>query len=151
MQEKILETKTEYVNIGTCDFSYLKELFDIMHKYDIHRIYRISNKNDEFSEAHQALELHTIDNSEFLTKIAQFLKDHVSYVYYNFFLRFRLYRFKKALKKFADKYDIELISTNSINICQGIYVSNNQIFINGVDMIFKNGRICHFEKLYLDI
>lgn len=149
--EKTLTVKTEYANICSCDFSYLRELFDIMRKYNIHRIYRISNKDKNFLEAHQILESYSVDDSIIITNIISFLKDHLPFIYYEFFLRFNLFRFKKALKKFSDKYDIELLSTNSIDICQGIYISDHQIYINGVDIIFKNGRICHFEKLYLDI
>ena len=127
--EKMLATKT--VDISSFDFSYLRELFNIMHKYNIHRIYRISNKDKNFLEAHQILESYSVDDSIIVTNIISFLKDHLPFIYYEFFLRFNLFRFKKALKKFSDKYDIELI--------------------NRVDIIFKNGRICHFEKLYLDI
>lgn len=152
MQEKILETQVEYIDVKNSEFCFLKELFDIMYKYNIHRIYRICNKDgDEFYEAHQALEAQVIRNNLILTKLVLFLKNHIPYIYYKVFLNIRLRRFKKALKKFSDNHNIELVSTNSFSICQGIYISDNQICINGVDFIYKNGRICHFDKLYLEI
>ena len=142
----------KYVNKDNVFITYLKELYDIMNKYGISRIYHINNKNEkDFKEAHQSLSVFIVRDSMLLTKIIQLIKKYFPIIYFKIILNFRLYRYRYKLKKLSEKYDILQICTNSFSLYEGIAVNKHQIYMNKVQVVFKSGIVYYIDKLYVEI
>lgn len=150
MENKELKSVTRCVDINSGEFDFLKELYKIMNKYNMHRIYRVSYTNGKIIDASQVLKS-SIGKTELTDSIFDFINDHLPFIYFNIFYRFHIYKYRKNLKKLFKKYDIVTIASLSFSLEQGIYITDNKLCICGVDILNKFGRVFHIDRLYLDI
>lgn len=155
MRERCLETKTEFVKANSEQYKYLNELNKIMNKNGIHRIYRVINKNNEFHEAHQCLDVNKC-STRFCRICSTFIKNYLPGIYFGCILKFRVFKYRIRLKRFMDKHNIESITTTCISLYQGIYISKNQLCVSGVNIVYKpdndgTQRVKYIDKAYLDI
>lgn len=150
--EKQLEAKVSYVTIKDDEnLLFLKELYTLMQKYSIHKIYRISyNNKGEIIDAHQSVKTN-IGNNHISYRIFETIKEICPKLYFNIFYRVHIMKYRKRLKKICDYYNIKSVSALSYSLYQGIYASKDKLCISGVEIAYKNGRIDSIDKLYLDI
>lgn len=138
------------IDINSDDFKFLKELYKIMIRYNMHRIYRISYTNGKIVDAHQTLETN-IGNNPISSSIYDFLNEYFPFIYFNIFYKMHLHKYRRKLKKLFNKYKINTIGAVSFSLEQGIYISRNQFCICSVDVVKNSGKIFHIDRLYLDI
>ena len=132
------------------ELTFLKELYDIMSKYEIHRIYRIKLKDGEIVEAHQPLKTN-IGKSKVSFNIYKFIKKYIPILYFKVFYKIHLTKYKRSLKQLFTKYNLDTITATEFCVYYGVYLTNNQLCLNGVDIITTDNNTYHADKLYLDI
>lgn len=137
-------------DIDSNDVRFLRDLYYIMEKYNIHRIYNASLDKKKIVVAQQLLSA-TIGNSNSSKKIFAFLDKYIPSVYFGIFFKNHIFRYKLRLKKLFNEYGVEKIGATSFQLQQGIYITDNSLCIRDIDLIFKDGRIFHIDGLYLDI
>ena len=137
-------------NIQYIDINFFKELYNLMNKYNIHRIYTAYVDKQKIIVAEQLLDAF-IGTSKVTFKIYSFIEDHLNWLYLNVFFKNYIYRYKYKLKKLFNKYNVEKIKPTSFNLFQGIYISENILCIREIDLVFKDGNIFHIDSLKLNI
>lgn len=145
-----LKLCAKYVSPGNVHIAYLKELYEIMSKHGINRIYHVNNKG-KFSEAHQSQSVFMIRDSMILTKIIQLIKKYFPIIYFKIILNYRLHRYRIKLKRLIRKYNVESINSGSFSLYEGISIKENEICVNNVQVVFKSGVVHHIDKLYVEI
>lgn len=133
-------------SIGGKDINFIKELYVVMKKYNIHRIYTAGLNNKKMIVAQQLLSSN-ITNFKAFDKIFEFLDKHAPWLYFNIIFKNHIYRYKLSLKKIFNKYGVQQIKATSFNLDQGIYILQNNLCIKKVDIIYKDGEIFHVENL----
>lgn len=152
----ILKENQEILNIGLNananeNLQFLKELYYIMYKFNIYRIYRLTYKDTgELIDAHQALKTN-IGNTNFTYMIFECMKEKLPRIYYKIFYRAYIIKYRKKLKELCDTYHIKAIHSKTYSLYQGIYISNGKLCINSVDIIYSDNSVNSIHKLYLDI
>lgn len=141
----------KYVDQSNIDLNYLTELYDIMDKYKVNRVYHMSVKNKKFSEIHQSMIIIDVHNESFKMSILKFVKKYLPILYYKIILQFRLFGFRYRLKKLLNIYDIETISTRSFNLCEGITATQGKLIIRNIQIIFKSGIAYQIDKLNIEV
>lgn len=126
------------------------ELYYLMKKYNIHRIYSVSLDKKKIISAEQLLGT-TLGNNKFTNKILKFLDKHIPLIYFHIFYKNHIFRYKIDLKRLFKKYGIEKIGISSFNLYQGIHITDNKVCIREVDLVYQTGQIFHIDNLYLDI
>lgn len=132
------------------DINFFKELYILMEKYNIHRIYTASLDRKKLIVAQQLLNV-SFGSTIITSKIISFCEKNFKWVYFQVFLRNHLFRYKLKLKSLFTKYDLESIKSTSFNLYQGIHITSNSLCIRGIDLVFKDGNIFHIDFLNLDI
>lgn len=141
----------KYVDQSDIDLNYLTELYDIMDKYKVNRVYHMSVKDKKFSEIHQSMIIIDVHNESFKMSILKFVKKYLPIVYYKIILQFRLFGFRYRLKKLLNIYDIETISTRSFNLCEGITITQGKLILRNIQIIFKSGIAYQIDKLNIEV
>lgn len=141
----------KYVDQSDIDLNYLTELYDIMDKYKVNRVYHMSVKDKKFSEIHQSMIIIDIHNESFKMSVLKFIKKYLPLVYFKIILQFRLFRFRYRLKKLLNTYDIEIISTRSFNLCEGITIAQGKLILRNIQIIFKSGIAYQIDKLNIEV
>lgn len=135
----------------SCDeIKFLKDLYCLMEKYNVHRIYSASLDKKKIISAQQLLGI-TIGNTKFSRKAFNTIDKHIPWVYFNIFYKNHLFRYNISLKRLFKKYKVEKIGISSFNLYQGIHTVSDSLCIREVDLSYKDGRIFHIENLYLEI
>lgn len=132
---------------GICFF---KELYNIMKKYNVHRIYTASLDKKKLIVAQQLVST-SIANTKLTINLFDWLDKHIPWLYFNIIFRNHIFRYKLQLKKLFKKYGIEKIGSTSFNLYQGINITNNGLTIRAIDLSFKEGHIYFIENLQLGI
>lgn len=141
----------KYVDQSDIDLDYLTELYDIMDKYKVNRVYHMSVKDKKFSEIHQSMIIIDVHDESFKMNILKFIKKYLPIVYFKIILQFRLFGFKYRLKKLLNNYDIETISTKSFNLCEGITITQGKLILRNIQIIFKSGIAYQIDKLNIEV
>lgn len=141
----------KYVDQSGIDLNYLTELYDIMDKYKVNRVYHMSVKDKKFSEIHQSMIIIDVHDESFKMNILKFIKKYLPIVYFKIILQFRLFGFKYRLKKLLNNYDIETISTKSFNLCEGITITQGKLILRNIQIIFKSGIAYQIDKLNIEV
>lgn len=137
------------VNVESRDIEFLKELYCIMDKYNIHRIYSASLDKKKIISAQQLLGV-TIGNNKFTIEFFNIIDKYMPWVYFNIFYKNHIFRYNIKLKRLFKKYGIEKIGISSFKLYQGIHITSNSLCVREVDLIHKDGNIFHIENLYLN-
>lgn len=132
------------------EVKFLRDLYNLMKKYNVHRIYSASLDKKKIISAQQLLGV-TIGNTRATIKLFEFLDKHIPWVYFNIFYKNHLFRYNISLKRLFKKYGIEKIGISSFNLYQGIHITANSLCVREVNLIYKGGLICHIDSIYLDI
>lgn len=141
----------KYVDQSDIDLNYLTELYDIMDKYKVNRVYHMSVKDKKFSEIHQSMMIIDVHDESFKMNVLKFIKKYLPIVYFKIILQFRLFGFKYRLKKLLNNYDIEAISTKSFNLCEGITITQGKLILRNIQIIFKSGIAYQIDKLNIEV
>lgn len=141
----------KYVDQSDIDLNYLTELYDIMDKYKVNRVYHMSVKDKKFSEIHQSMIIIDVHDESFKMNVLKFIKKYLPIVYFKIILQFRLFGFKYRLKKLLNNYDIETISTKSFNLCEGITITQGKLILRNIQIIFKSGIAYQIDKLNIEV
>lgn len=141
----------KYVDQSDIDLNYLTELYDIMDKYKVNRVYHMSVKDKKFSEIHQSMIIIDVHNESFKMSVLKFIKKYIPIVYFKIILQFRLFGFRYRLKKLLNIYDIETISTRSFNLCEGITITQGKLILRNIQIIFKSGIAYQIDKLNIEV
>ena len=141
----------KYVDQSDIDLNYLTELYDIMDKYKVNRVYHMSVKDKKFSEIHQSMIIIDVHNESFKMSVLKFIKKYLPLVYFKIILQFRLFGFRYRLKKLLNNYDIEIISTRSFNLCEGITITQGKLILRNIQIIFKSGIAYQIDKLNIEV
>ena len=137
------------MNETVFDTNFLKELYLIMDEYKVNRIFTISIKNNKLFEAHQVYDTN-IGKNRFTYTFFDFLDDYLPSLYFNIFYKIYLTKYRCKLKKLLKRYSIIKINSTSFNLHQGIFVKDNTLFINGIEVIKENN--CHYiDKINLEV
>lgn len=137
-------------DINREDINFLRDLYYIMEKYNIHRIYTASLDKKKIVVAQQLLGAN-IGSSDISNKIFNFLDRHTPRIYFNIIFRNHIFRYKIRLKKLFNKYGVDQIKSTSLQLFQGIHITDGSLCIREIDLVFKEGRVFHIDSLYLDI
>lgn len=137
-------------DINREDVKFLRDLYYIMKKYNIHRIYTAYIDKKKMIVAHQLLATN-IGNNILSNKFFNFLDKHCPKLYFDIVFRNHIFRYKLRLKYLFNKYEVEQIKSTSFQLYQGIHITDNSLCIREVDLVFKEGRVFHIDNLYLDI
>lgn len=138
------------IDMNSSEIKFLRELYYLMKKYNVHRIYSASLDKKKVIVAQQLLGI-TIGNTVISKNIFNFIDKHIPWVYFNIFYKNHLFRYSVKLNRLFRKYKVEKIGISSFNLYQGIHTTIDSLCIREVDLIYKNGHICHIENLYLNI
>lgn len=145
-----LHLETNSISKNCDEVKFLMELYYLMKKYNIHRIYSVSLDKKKIISAEQLLGT-TLGNNKFTNKILKFLDKHIPLIYFHIFYKNHIFRYKIDLKRLFKKYGIEKIGISSFNLYQGIHITDNKVCIREVDLVYQTGQIFHIDNLYLDI
>lgn len=145
-----LYLETNSINMNCDEVKFLRELYYLMERYNIHRIYSASLDKKKIISAQQLLGT-TLSNNKIGNIILRFLDEHMPLIYFHIFYKNRLFRYRINLKRLFKKYNIEKIGISSFNLYQGIHITDNKVCVREVDLIYKTGQIFHIDNLYLDI
>lgn len=147
----ILRTRTDIIDMNDDEIKMIFEFYEVMKKYSVHRIYRVKNTDSEFIEANQSLEISVNFKSTLVTTIFSIIKYRMPKFYNKVILKRRMKKYRSKLKSLMEKNNIELLGSSGFSLNQGIYCSDKQICISGVDIIYKNGIVRHIDRMYIDI
>lgn len=131
------------------DINFLKELYLIMDEFKINRIFTVTIKNNRIFEAHQVYDSN-MGKNRFTTAFFDFLDDNFPFIYFNIFYKLYLRKYKRNLKKLLKRYDICKINSTAFNLYQGIYIKNNTLYINDIEII-KEDKTHYIDKINLKI
>ena len=137
-------------NIQLIDINFFKELYALMDKYNIHRIYTVYLDKKKLIIAQQLLNV-SFGTTKLTNKIFSFCEKNLKWLYFKVFLKNHIFRYKLKLKSLLNKYGIEKIKATSFNLYQGIHVKGDSLCIREIDLVFKDGNTFHIDSLKLDI
>lgn len=135
-------------NLKDNDINFFKELYTIMKKYNVHRIYTIHVNNKKLISTQQLL---CIDIEGKPDKVFDIMEKYLPWIYFNIFCRCNMIKYKLNLKNLLSKYNIKAIGQTTFSLYQGINIFNDSLCIRGIDLEYKDGQIFHIDNLYLDI
>ena len=137
-------------NIQSVNIDFFKELYILMNKYNIHRIYTACLDKKKLIIAQQLLDV-CIGKNKISKKIYKFLEEHTKWIYFNIIFQRHIFKYKLRLKKLFKKYGIEKIKATSFDLYQGIHITDNSLCIREIDLISKSGHILHIDTFKLNI
>lgn len=132
------------------EIKFLKDLYKIMKRYGIYRIYTASIENGNMNIAQQVLNTN-IGNSKIGKSFYSFLDKHCPELYYKIFFKINMMRYKFSMKLLFNKYKIIKIEAKSFNLFQGIYITPHNLTINDINLIYASGGISYIDNITLDI
>lgn len=132
------------------DINFFKELYKLMEKYNIHRIYTASLDKKKLVVAQQLLNV-SFGSTTVTNQIVSFCEKNFQWFYFKVLLRNHIFRYKLQLKSLFNKYGLEGIKPTSFNLYQGIHITSDSMCIRGIDLLFKDGNTFHIDLLNLDI
>lgn len=114
---------------------FVEELYDLMKKYSIHRIYiayRNYGENNDFIENHQAL---TYNIQKYYNHVPSFVLRFIERnfpFYYKKIVTNYTSAYKEELHQLLKKYDIDYIKMTAINLSYGVVRCSNKILMKGI-------------------
>lgn len=148
--ENIQHFNMNSYNTQIIDINFFKELYSLMNRYKIHRIYTASLDKKKLIVAHQLLSI-SFGHTSITSKICSICEKNFSWLYFKVFVKNHIFRYKLKLKMLLNKYGIEKIQPTSFNLYQGIHITQDSLCIREIDLVFKDGNIFHIDILKLDI
>lgn len=121
-------------NFKSEDINFFRDLYAIMKKYNINRIYTAFLNNGKIIAAQQLL-CAAITSTKIINNISTAC----------------IFIYKLKLRKLFNRYGVEAIKPTSFSLYQGITITNDCLCIRGVELVFKEGKVFHIENLYLNI
>lgn len=138
-------------DINGDDVKFLRELYYLMEKNNIHRIYSATlDNNGKIIVAHQSLNS-IIERDKLSNKIIHFIYKHFPRFYFGVIFKTYMNKHKPKLRRLFGKYNVKKINANSLNLHQGVYIRNDKLYIRDLDFEYEDGRKFHIDELYLDI
>lgn len=146
---------TQYFNMNSyntqiININFFKELYALMNRYKIHRIYTAYLDKKKLIVAHQLLSV-SFGKTKIGFKICSFLEKNFSWFYFKVLVKNHIFKYKLKLKELLNKYEIQKIQPTSFNLHQGIHITQNSLCIREIDLVFKDGNVFHIDTLKLDI
>ena len=138
--------QVENISKRSHEYSFLRDIYKLMRKHKIQRIYRIKLENNKIIDSFQS---HDIQSAKYIRQINHLEIYHNTI--YKYIIKFKYRSFNNSLKKYFKKYGIIAINTIDINLYDGVYTSNDKICISNVDILFEDDRVLYIDKLYLDM
>lgn len=137
-------------NIPEEGVNFFLELYNIMKKYNIHRIYTAYLNDKKLVSTEQLLSVYTEDRS-LKNIICRWLDKHFPRLYLHTFFKIHIIKYRIELKRLFNKYGIQKIISNSFNLYQGINITQNSLCIHEIDLVFKAGNVVRIDHIHLDI
>lgn len=138
------------INENSDEVKFFKELYYIMKKYNVHRIYSASLDKKKIISAQQLLGV-TIGNNNFTKSIFKFLDEYMPNVYFHIFYKNHIFRYNIRLKRLFKKYGLEKIVISSFNLHQGIHTTANSLCVREIELVYKDNICSQVESLYLNM
>lgn len=139
----------ECIGMNCDEINFLRELYYLMKKYNVHRLYSVLLEKNKAISALQLINI-TIGNTKFTKKFFNIMNKYMYFIYLHIFYKNHLYRYNVKLKHLLKKYNIEKIEICSFSLYNGIHITLDSIYARDVDLVYTDKSIFHIKNLHLN-